>query len=295
MNCRRFLRRYDHLVFHADDYRDTNFARQHGLERWSIIPNGASQAEFESVTPDFRQHYNIPRDEPLLLTVGSHTGVKGHALVLEAFRRLKAEHATLVIIGNAFGQAHWWSGFARPVLGSIKRGQFSKAAGLIFHTALGGIGPAGCLSSCRASARWLNWQEGGKKKVLLLDLPRVEVIAAYKAADIFVFGSNIEYSPIVLYEALASRTPFISIACGNAAEIAAWSGGGVIAPTIQKDQGFVDGDPAVFAALVDELLADDPRLADLADAGYKSWLEKFTWEKIASAYESLYHSLVIQK
>ena len=126
----------------------------------------------------------------------------------------------------------------------------------------------------------------------MLDLPRVEVVAAYKAADLFVFGSNIEYSPIVLYEALASHTPFISLACGNAAEIASWSGGGVIAPTIQKDQGFVDGDPAVFAALVDELLADTPRLAALADAGHKSWLERFTWEKIVLEYEALYHQLV---
>jgi glycosyltransferase involved in cell wall biosynthesis len=109
---------------------------------------------------------------------------------------------------------------------------------------------------------------------------------------LFIFGSNIEYSPLVLYEALASSTPFISLACGNAQEIAAWSGGGIIAPTIQKDQGFVNGDPIVFAHLADELIADAPRRQLLAEAGYRSWMERFTWEKIAVDYENLYQSLL---
>ena len=161
-----------------------------------------------------------------------------------------------------------------------------------------GLVPAGCLSNCRAHARWANLQNR-RKKVILLDLPRAEVVAAYHAADLFVFGSNIEYSPIVLYEALASRTPFISLACGNAAEIAAWSGGGIIAPTIQKtiqkDQGFVDGDPASFAHMVDELLADPSRRQSLAEAGHNAWLERFTWEKIALEYEALYERLILEK
>lgn len=286
------LHRYDHLIFHANNYRDTNFARQHNLTHWSIIPNGASRAEFDAVDATFRQRYNIPPDALLLLTVGSHTGVKGHHLVLEAFHRLKVERATLIIIGNVFGEAHWGSGFVRPVLGSIKRGNFSKAASLVFDTALGGIGPAGCISGCRAHTRWINWRDNGRKKVLLLNPPRADVIAAYHAADLFIFGSNIEYSPLVLYESLASSTPFISLACGNAQEIAAWSGGGVIVPTIQKDQGFVDGNPIVFAHLVDEIIADAPRRQSLAQAGHNSWLERFTWEKLTADYEALYQSLI---
>ncbi|MBI5965999.1 MAG: glycosyltransferase family 4 protein [Chloroflexi bacterium] len=285
------LRNYDHLVFHADDYRDTNFARQYGLQRWSIIPNGASLAEFEAADTTFRERYHIPADEHLLLTVGSHTGVKGHALVLEAFRRLKAEHATLVIIGNVFGKGHWWRNFVHPLLSSTKQWNFARAAEIVSDAILGGIGPTGCLSSCQAHARRINLQNS-RKKVLLLDLPRMDVVAAYRAADLFLFGSNIEYSPIVLYETMASRTPFVSLACGNATEIAAWSSGGIIAPTIQKEQGFVDGDSVEFAGLVDELLTDLSRRQSLAEAGYKAWLERFTWEKIAADYEALYQSLL---
>jgi glycosyltransferase involved in cell wall biosynthesis len=285
------LRRYDHLVFHANDYRDTNFARQHNIQNRSIIPNGASQSEFEAVNGTFRQRYGISEDEPLLLTVGSHTGVKGHFLAIKSLSLLKAERATLVIIGNVFGKGHWWRNFIHPLLISVRRKQFSLTAKILKDTLLGGIAPTGCLSNCRAHARWINlWSR--RKRVILLDLPRVEVPAAFHAADLFVFGSNIEYSPIVLYEALASRTPFISLSCGNAAEIAAWSGGGIIAPTIQKDQGFVDGDATTFAGLVDELLADPFRRQMLAEAGYKSWLERFTWEKITLQYEDLYQRLI---
>lgn len=284
------LRHYDQLVFHADNYRDTNFARQHNLQPWSIIPNGASQAEFSVVDTTFRQRYGIAEDETLLLTVGSHTGLKGHRLSIETLLRLTTKPVTLIIIGNVFGKGHWWRNFAHPMVAALKRRQVRRAAEILSDTLWGGIGPAGCLSNCRAHARQANLS--GSKKVLLLDLPRAEVVAAYHAADLFLLGSNIEYSPIVLYEALASQTPFISLACGNAAEIAAWSGGGLIAPTRQKEHGFVDGDPTTFAHLVDELLENAALRQTLGENGQTAWLEHFTWEQIAANYEVLYQSLL---
>jgi glycosyltransferase involved in cell wall biosynthesis len=66
----------------------------------------------------------------------------------------------------------------------------------------------------------------------------------------------------------------------------------MIAPTIQNDQGFVDGDPAIFAHLADELIADAPRRQSLVETGHRSWLDRFTWEKLAVDYESLYQSLL---
>ncbi len=287
------LRRYDHLIFHADNYRDTNFARQHHISHWSIVPNGASRSEFEIVDSTFRSRYEIPSDSPLLLTVGSHTGVKGHYLVLDAFLHLHTGCATLVIIGNAFGQPRLWGGVIRPLLSSFRHRKFSIAGRLFLDIVLGGIGPIGCLSGCRARARWINWQGGGKKKVLLLDPPRADVVAAYHAADLFLFGSNIEYSPLVLFEAMASRTPFLTLACGNAAEIVQWSnGGGMLAPTIQKERGFVDGDPVQFSKCMEELISNPNRLKYMGKAGYAAWQTRFTWEKLAGEYESLYLRLI---
>ena len=278
---------YDHLVFHADDYRDTNFARQHHIEHFRIIPNGASEQEFSQMDTTFRKRYHIPENVPMLLTVGSHTGMKGHRLALDAFQRLNVKRAVLVFIGNSFPVPGLIKNFIRSLWGRLRSRKIIDALKLLLRAIAGGIAP-GCLPDDRMRSRWINLKNLGKKRILLLDLPRADVVAAYQSADLFIFGSNIEYSPLVLYEAVASRTPFISLACGNAAEIAAWTGGGVIAPTIKKEHGYVDGDPEIFAQIIADLLADQPKRKKLAEAGYHTWAKKFTWDEVVSRYEELY-------
>ncbi|MBC8509603.1 MAG: glycosyltransferase family 4 protein [Chloroflexi bacterium] len=287
INMPTVMRGYDHLVFHADDYRDTNFARQHHIEHFSIIPNGASETEFARVDGAFRERYRIPDDVPILLTVGSHTSLKGHRLCLEAFQRLDIQRAILVIIGNVFTSPGGWRRFARSVWSELRSRNVSQAIKMLLRAMFGGIAP-GCLPDDRMRSRWINLKGLGKKRVLLLDPPRADVLAAYQAADLFIFGSNVEYSPLVLYEAVASRTPFVSLACGNAAEIAAWTGGGVVAPTLQKEHGYVDGDAEIFAQIIADLLVDQPKRKNLSDVGYHTWAKKFTWDEIVSRYEELY-------
>ena len=282
---------YDHFIFHAYDYRDTNFARKNNLLNFTIIPNGASEVEFGHGDSIFRQQYNIPKDVPLLLTIGSHTAAKGHRLCMDAFLQLDVERAVLVVIGNIpDGQSHR-KAFADLLLDDARRLRGAQALKRILRAFLGGVAP-GCLPDDRIRSRWISLMKLGKKRVLLLDPPRKDVVAALRAADLFLFGSNIEYSPLVLYEAIASATPFVSLACGNAAEIASWSGGGVIAPTIQKEHGYVYGDPGSFAETINQLLADDERRISLARSGFRSWQENFSWENIAKQYETLYLDLV---
>ena len=174
---------------------------------------------------------------------------------MEAFRRANIGPATLVIIGNV-------------------------------------LGSAGCLPRCKLQARLTEFASFGKKKVLLLDPPRREVVSAYQSADLFLFGSNIECSPIVLFEAAASGTPFVSTACGNAAEIAQWTAAGEILPTDRAPSGLVRTSAGAMANVIEELLTDKDRLRQLRDAGIENWKRHFTWEKIALRYEELYLRLV---
>ena len=288
------MRQYDHLVFHAGEYRDINFAREHQMEHYSIITNGASQAEFEQEFPSFRCRYQIPEDAPMLLTVGSHTGLKGHRLCMDAFQQMDINRASLVIIGNKIGSPPvFWSLFIRPVLSAIKHRDFGRAARLVSGLLSGTLGP-GCLFDCHTQARNINRHNKGRKQVFLLDPPRRDVVAAYQSADLFVLGSNIEYSPLVLYESMASKTAFVTLACGNSEEIVRWSGGGIVALTIQKREGYMDGEPAVLASVIDSLLNNRPEMERLANAGHSAWLKRFTWENIVLKYEALYHSLVVK-
>ena len=246
----RALERFDELIFHSGTYQDIEFARRAGLQNLNVVPNGAGREEFEVTQSDFREQHGIDPDEPLLLTVGPHNWRKGHALAIEGFRRAGIKSGTLVVIGN------------KPLR-------------------------AGCQWDCRRRALTARIAAGGRKRIRILDVPRAEVLAAYKAADLFVFGSQVECSPLVLFEAVASGTPFISTAAGNAEEIAEWTGGGVVVPSTRRD-GLVNASPDAFAAEVERLWDDGGERSRLADGGRSRWLEEFTWDRIAERYEEVY-------
>src|SRR5450432_4580170 len=84
------LRKFDHLIFYAENYRDIDFARAHGLTNYSILPNGASELEFGvPVEAGFRRRLGISEDAFVFLTVGSPIEGKGHSQIAEAFFRLE--------------------------------------------------------------------------------------------------------------------------------------------------------------------------------------------------------------
>jgi glycosyltransferase involved in cell wall biosynthesis len=355
------LRKFDHLIFYAERYRDVDFARKHGISNFSILPNGASEIEF-GVEPDreFRTRYGIPADSAVLLTVGSLTGVKGHRELLEAFVRLRTErrHVTFIMNGNAppapvvaskadhvaacntnagapiqpvqeqnlslYGrlrriyQAEGLPGLHKRLawrarhygqrLLSLKRA-VRKLATIwseegwigIRMRLLRRIGPrlegTGLMRFLPASAREASnpisyWkaealQLGQDRLLLTTDFDRLELVQAYMAADLFVFASNIEYSPLVLYETVAAGTPFLSVPVGNAEEIAAWTGAGIICPAEKDERGYTRASPAVLAAQIANVIEDPARLSVLGKAGQDAWKERFTWAAITKRYETI--------
>ncbi len=249
-----WLQMYDHLVFMSNEYRDIQLTRKHGIKHYSIIPNGAGEDEFSNNTIDFRQKYGIV-DRFLVLTVGNHTGLKGHSLANKAFRKADIKDAVLVIIGNTKGVR-------------------------------------GCQWECKVNKVITSIGNKKQKEVLLLDLPREYVVSAYLAADLFVFGSNIEYSPLVIFEAMASKTPFISTCCGNVDEIIRWGEGGLIIDTKSKSDGLVKGNINDMVSKIEYLYYNGEERQKLAFSGYSAWKEQFTWEKITDLYEKLYLRLI---
>lgn len=256
-----WMKQYDMNVFLSDDYRDINFARQHGVTKTVLIPNGAAADEFlPDSRVDIREKLGIARDALLILHVGSHTGSKGHAEALKIFHRARIRNATLLIVGNPI-----------PNRGC--------------HT--------GCLRGCKAF-KCSVWRPFDRKRALVAALSRAETVAAYKAADLFLFPSNIECSPIVLFECMASRTPFLTTDVGNAREIVAWSGAGLVMPTAKAelDYGLSHARISEGAHLLEELVEDTDRRAAMAARGFAAWQERFTWEGIARQYEALYRQLL---
>ncbi|WP_129126147.1 glycosyltransferase family 4 protein [Geomonas oryzae] len=252
-----FMKKYDMNVFLSDDYRDIEFARSRRVEKIMLIPNGAGADEFapdHSVT--FRKRHGIPEDHFLVLHVGSHTGVKGHAEAIRIFDRARIANATFLLVGNEAG--------------------------------------IGCARACRMRERLLGLKEHFAKKgkrLMVKPLDRAETVAAYQQADLFLFPSNIECSPIVLFECMASKTPFLTTDVGNAAEILSWSGGGALLPTRINRAGFSKAKVADSSLLLEMLYRDKQARLRMAESGHAAWRERFTWEKIALDYEALYHEV----
>jgi glycosyltransferase involved in cell wall biosynthesis len=256
-NMKVWIRGYDMNVYLSDDYRDINFARENKIAKTIIIPNGAAADEF---LPDngisIRKKLNIPETNFLILLVGGYSGAKGHKEAAKIFLRSKLKNATLLMIGNKYEY------FRRQY---IKEPLF----GLLRFLKL-----------------------GSSKQIIFGHYTRPETVSAYKEADLFLFPSNIECSPIVLFEAMASKTPFLTTDVGNSPEIIQWSGGGMLLPTSKDNRGYSHAKISGSVKIVNELFANKQKRDELAKKGFEAWQQKFSWEIIAKKYEELYKSLI---
>lgn len=292
------LKKMDRLIFYATDYRDINFAREHGIEALSIVSNGACEVEFSATAdPAFRSTLGIAPDEFVFLTVGSFTTHKGHLEVATAFAavNLEGRSTTLILNGNR-GHDYDQSlkGLFIRALGVVKTYGIKYFLQHAIKTTLSSFGiKVRKEDTLNKILEEINCQEG--KTVLMTDLPRGDLIQAFMTADLFVFASNIEYSPLVLFESAAAGTPFLTVPVGNSEEIACWTEAGVICPAPRDDRGYTRVNAQEFALCMYELANDPERLQKLGDAGRKNWRQKFTWGKISKTYEAIFQSILGKK
>lgn len=94
-----YLQKYDHIIYHSENYIDKVFGDKHGVKNFSIIPNGIDLEEMQAHNVKFRECYEI-KTKYMLLNVSNHYKLKGHSFILKAFNSLKIEDVTLVIVGN---------------------------------------------------------------------------------------------------------------------------------------------------------------------------------------------------
>lgn len=269
------LRKFDHLIFYAEGYRDIDFARAHGIETFSIIPNGASETDFGRVANGtLRSKLEIAEDDFVFLTVGSPAIAKGHNEVAAAFAKMDTggRNATLILNGTS----------PPTKLLSLLRPK-SLARGVVMLWREGARSVWSRLFPPPKSSTAVT--ATGTKRVLRLDLPRADVINAFLEADLFVFASRVEYSPLVLFEAAAAGTPFVTVPAGNASEIVRWTGGGILCSADVDERGYVRVSPDVLASEMERAIRSPDLLNQLGAAGRQAWRERFTWATIAKSYE----------
>ena len=250
------LSKFDALVFHSSSYQDMRFAQTAGLTNCIVIPNGADEREFADRLPDhdIRHTLNLARQGPLIVAVGSHSGRKGHGLLMHAFSRSEAgRDGTLLLIGN------------KP-----------------WHL--------GCSETCSVLARAYNSRNHGR--IVLASVPRPQVVDALKSADLFVHCSPTECSPLVLFESAAAGLPFVSLDSGNALEITKWLHGGTIVPMRRRKIKDYKKLVREVADAIDAELEDRVALAARGNKMRQTWSDDFSWRSIATQYETLYEQVI---
>src|SRR5258708_38266483 len=120
---------------------------------------------------------------------------------------------------------------------------------------------------------------------MCIDLRRPDVIRAFLESDLFVFASKVEYSPLVLFEAAAAGTPFLTVPAGNAAEIVRWTGGGQLCPAEVDEKNYVKVSPAVLAAEMQRNMTSPALLKPFEAPGQQAWRGRFTLATNTQAYE----------
>jgi len=255
---KKWMKQYDMNIFLSNDYRDSDFARKSGVKKRILITNAASEEEFLSTKYiDMRKKLGIPANHFLVLLVGSHTGVKGHKEAIAIFRKANITNASLLVV-------------AYPS-----------------HT--------NCALRCFLVKQIFNAslkRFTDKKKIVITSLSRQETINAYNQADVFLFPSNIECSPTVLFEAMASKTPFLVTDVGNAKEIIRWSGSGILLPTTIGKNGYSTSDIEGSASILEHMYHNPKKRHAMARSGYNAWKKRFTWGKIAKQYEQVYQKII---
>lgn len=289
------LAKMNAVVYHARQYRDLAFAESLGLSNGVVIPNGADLDEFDvPLDPNFRAQLGASDSTFVMLTVGTVTGTKGHLELLQAYAiaDFGGRDTVLILNGN------------RPEHGAAKLSAVARFATLVRgygwkyalrHAIKSGILAMGFSVGRPSIERVVNdihRSTGSGKRVLQLDLPREQLIQAYLQSDLFVFASNIEYSPLVLFESAAAALPFLTVPVGNAEEIIEWTGGGELCPAPVDERRFTRVEPEALAQRIVNLADDPARRELLGHNGQQAARARFNWNGLVSEYEALFIQLI---
>lgn len=115
-------------------------------------------------------------------------------------------------------------------------------------------------------------------EVLFLErVPKAEINAAYRAADLFMLNATEETQPLVILDAMACAVPFLSTDTGCVREFP----GGLV----------VEGEKPTAAA-IHQLLDDAALRRRLGEEGRRAAESRYSWEQVISECEALFQRLL---
>jgi L-malate glycosyltransferase len=241
------LLRYAAWVAVTNSAEEILFARERGLRRPHVITNGVDTEEWSRAPLGVRQQWGYGH-APWIINVSNHNPNKHHTMLFELAGRLKTNGVQITQIGGSYPMAKWGLG----------------NAGL----------RGGCYYACRMKAAFSGAVE------LKTGLRREQVVSAIQEADLVVSTSRWEANSVVLLEAMAAGTPWVSTDVGSARDNA----GGIVVNSAGE-----------MAEAIRVLLGDPGQRRSLGEGGRTRVRAMHNWDMIVDQYEDLYRTLISQR
>lgn len=125
---------------------------------------------------------------------------------------------------------------------------------------------------------WSNIKNNDIEYICLWSLSQDYISSIYQEADIFLCTSTTEYFPLVILEAMASKTPFVSFNVGCVDELP----GGIVVRDVDE-----------MASALSRVVASPELKQSLIDSGYASSVNRYSWLKVIDQYEMVFN-LILQ-
>lgn len=238
------------IITHSDSYIDYTTCVNKGLSP-IVIPNGVDLKEFDSVNVDFREKYNIETSK-IILCVSNFFPGKGQEHLLKVLKSLrdKRDDFTAVFISTKVNFVYAQL-LARNIETDLRKQKFASK--------------------------------------FLTDIPRQDVVAAFKSANVFAFPSQKEVAPLVVLESMASGLPWVAMKVGHISTLA---GGKTISSPGPNVRGFLIYDKHSYSDFVDyldEILSSTDLQKEYGEAGRKMVEDQFDWSSIVEKYHKVFH------
>lgn len=271
----------DLFIFHTRPYQDFDYLKKYlTKKKYAIIPNGADENNFLNLDLKNYQKKRLKLDDALLILSNSSLSFnKGQLDILKAIEKLNINKKVNIIINADFDDA-------KMNLFSISK-EFLK---IIYNLLL----KRRIFFSPKMLKLIINYKikkiqkKNNNMTISLLNVSKNDLINLYKACDIFVFASKIEYCPLVIYEAMASHAAIISSDVGNVKSVINKYKCGIISKTkIENEYSNIDIHD--FAKNITNLINNDKYRTKLANNGRNAYIKNFQWKYLYFQYQKYLH------
>ena len=174
------INNFDKIICSNKKSLDYLYLKKFYKKKIFIVNNGANKIKNSKNNANLLKKYSINKNTNIFINISNIKYNKGQDRVIKIFNKIPLKNIMLIFVGNNHSFLYF---------------NFIKIRIAVFN--------------------YFNKY----KKILLLEDNKNLVKYLYQRSNFFIFGSRLEYDPLVMYESIISNTKFISYEVGTCPQI----------------------------------------------------------------------------